>query len=100
MKEKEARELLKELFERHDVLPISVDFHPNVLTTQKETIVTPLGGVLTHIVKIYGLFRVKKVRHGCECWIEFYGLPSATTVRHEFKHYLEFLGVEYIRKKG
>ncbi|GAH38110.1 unnamed protein product [marine sediment metagenome] len=95
MKEKEARELLKELFERHNVPWIPTLFHPKPITT-KENIVTDLGGALTVKNIIMGTFHVMTDI----CWFEFYGLPSATTVRHEFRHYLEHLGVEYIRKKG
>ncbi|GAH27006.1 unnamed protein product [marine sediment metagenome] len=95
MKEREARELLKELFERHNVPAIPAKFQPKPITT-KNQVTTPLGGTLTFMEKMYGTFNVKPVTG--ECWIEFYGLPSPNTVRHEFRHYLEYLGVKYIRK--
>lgn len=96
MKVSKARELLKELFERHNVPWIPVLFHPKPITTTKEHITTPLGNTMTFFEKLHGTFNVHPMMG--ECWIEFYGLPSANTVRHEFRHYLNYLDVEYIRK--
>ena len=117
MKEKKARALLEELFERHSVPAIPVKFHPTPKTTKgkdigtDEIIISDLGdrrrvpklediglghfaAAVTIVTK--GEFKVNLVTR--ERWIEFYGAPSPTDVRHEFKHYLELLGVEYIRK--
>ncbi len=106
MKEREARELLKDLFERHSVPAIPVKFYPKPITTTttKEDISKRLEDVgLGHMADavtvrhtIYGAFIVNPVTR--ERWIEFYGLPSPRMVRHEFRHYLELLGVDYIRK--
>ena len=103
MKEKEARELLKELFERHSVPAVPVKFHSTPKTTKGEDIpklkeigLGHLASAVTVVTK--GEFTVDLMTR--ERWIEFYGLPSPTDVRHEFKHYLDLLGVEYIRKKG
>lgn len=99
MKEREARELLNELFERHNVPAITAKFFPKPRTTKKQ-ITTDLGGSLTVMEKTYATFNSKQNLDDMtwEHWIEFYGLPSANTVRHEFRHYLAHLGVEYIRK--
>ena len=103
MKEIEARELLKELFERHCVPSIPVIFHPKPITT-KEDISTKLEDAgLSHLADAV---TVKTITKGAfktnimtgERWIEFYGLPADHDVRHEFKHYLEHLGIAYIRK--
>ena len=103
MKEREARELLKELYERHSVLSIPIKFHPTPMITKGEDIpklkevgLGHLAAAVTVITK--GEFKVNPVTR--ERWIEFYGLPSPSDVRHEFKHYLELLGVEYIRKSS
>ena len=98
MKEKQARELMDELFERHNLHPIPLIFYPKPITTKSE-IITPMGSKLTHKQIIYGFFRVKMVRDEPQVWIEFWGLPSENTVRHEFKHYLDWLGQKYIRKR-
>uniref|UniRef100_A0A6M3M472 Uncharacterized protein n=1 Tax=viral metagenome TaxID=1070528 RepID=A0A6M3M472_9ZZZZ len=103
MKEREAREMLKELFERHSVPTIPVKFHPKSMVTKGEDIpklkeigLGHLAAAVTVITR--GEFNVNPVTR--ERWIEFYGLPSPTDVRHEFRHYLDLLGVEYIKKKG
>ncbi|GAG18528.1 unnamed protein product [marine sediment metagenome] len=95
MKEGEARKLLNELFERHNVPWIATIFYPKPITNK-----------LAHLTMLEGSITVKKITkgtfnslHSGECWIEFYGLPSPTDVRHEFRHYLEELGVEYVRRK-
>ena len=101
MKEKEAREMLKELFERHNVPSIPINFDPKPITTKKQ-VITKLGGTLTYTVKMHASFNIKvnvDPTVADELWFEFYGLPSPTTIRHEFKHYLNYLGVKYIRKK-
>ncbi len=95
MKELKAREMLKELFERHNVPPIKLEFIPNPVTTKKE-ITTDLGGALTVSETMYGATLYNSLTK--ECWIEFYGRPTANTIRSEFKPYLEFLGKKYIRK--
>jgi len=102
MKEKEARELLNELFERHSVPTIPIIFHPTPMITKGEDIskLKEIGlGHLTSAVTVItkGEFHVNPVTR--ERWIVFYGLPSPTDVKHEFKHYLDLLGVEYIRKR-
>jgi hypothetical protein len=101
MKESEARELLKELFERHSVPAIPVKFHLTPMITKGEDLTELRDAGLSHLaaavtVITKGEFKVNPVTR--ERWIEFYGLPSPTDVRHEFKHYLDLLGVEYIRK--
>jgi len=103
MKEKEARELLKELFERHCISSIPVKFHPTPMITKGEDIpelkeagLGHLAAAVTVITK--GEFKVDPVTG--ERWFEFYGRPSPNDVRHEFRHYLDHLGVEYIRKKS
>jgi len=97
MKEKEARELLKELFERHAVSPIPITFYPKPITTKEEHL-TRLGGALTVRTTTKGSFNVN-LRTG-DCWFEFHGLPSPRDVRHEFRHYLDYLDKKYIRKKN
>lgn len=103
MKEREARKLLAELFERHSVPSIPVKFHLTPMTTKGEDIpklkeigLGHLAAAVTVVTK--GEFKVDLMTR--ERWIEFHGLPSATMVRHEFRHYLDLLGVEYIRRKG
>ncbi len=103
MKEREAKELLTELFERHNVPSIPVKFFPKPITI-KEDVSARLEAAglgqfadtvsVSHTIK--GVFNVNPVTH--EHWIEFYGLPSPDIVRHAFKNYLEHLGVKYIRK--
>lgn len=102
MNEKDAREMLKELCERHSVSLIPVKFHPIPMITKGEDIAKlkeiglgHLASAVTLITK--GEFKVNPLTH--ERWIEFYGSPTETHVRHEFKHYLEYLGIEYIRKR-
>ncbi len=104
MKEKEAREMLKELFERHSVPSTLVKFYPKPITTKKDVSkkledigLSHLAKAVTVTEKTYGALKINMETR--ERWIEFYGLPSPSEVRHEFKHYLELLGVEYIRKK-
>ncbi len=101
MKEREARELLTELFERHSVPSIPVKFHLAPMTTKGEDIprlkeigLGHLASAVTVVTK--GEFHVDPVTR--ERWIVFYGAPSPRNVRHEFRHYLDHLGVEYIRK--
>lgn len=103
MKEKEARELLKELFERHAVSPIPVIFHLKPMITKGEDIpklkeigLGHLAAAVTVVTK--GEFKVNPMTG--ERWFEFHGLPSPRDVRHEFRHYLDHLDVEYIRKKN
>ncbi len=103
MKERNATELLKELFERHSVPAIPIKFFPKPVTI-KEDVSARLEAAglgqfadavsVSHI--IHGAFIINPVTR--ERWIEFYGLPSPRIVRHEFKHYLEILDIEYIRK--
>ena len=97
MKEKEAREMLKELFERHNAPSIPIKFYPKPIIT-KEKLTTDLGGELTETTTTKGTFNINLATG--ECWFEFYGLPSPGDVRHEFRHYLASLGVEYVRKKN
>ena len=104
MKEKEARELLKELFERHAVSPIPTIFYPRPKTTEEDVSKKLEDAGLSHMADAVtvkeitkGAFKVNMMTG--ERWFEFYGHSSPTEVRHEFKHYLELLGVEYIRKK-
>lgn len=99
MKEREAREMMNELFERHNVPPISLKFYPKPRTTKRH-MTTALGGRIAFMEKTYATFNAKQIMDDLtwECWIEFYGRPTANTVRHEFKHYLEYLGKKYIRK--
>lgn len=101
MKEKEAREMMIEMFERHSVPVIPVKFHSTPMVTKGEDIpklkeigLGHLAAAVTVITK--GEFKVNPVTR--ERWIEFYGLPSPTDVRHEFRHYLDLLDVGYIRK--
>lgn len=103
MEEREARELLKELFERHSVPSIPVKFFPKPITTKldlskrlEDAGLSQFADTVTAKTIIYGSFNIDPVTR--ERWIEFYGLPSPSNVRHEFRHYLELLGVEYIRK--
>ena len=101
MKEREARELLKELFERHSVPVIPVKFHPAPMITKGEDLTKLRDAGLSHLaaavtVITKGEFKINPVTR--ERWIEFYGRPSDHDVRHEFKHYLEHLGVKYIRR--
>ena len=104
MKEKEARELLKELFERHAVSPIPIIFYPKPITTEEdvsEKLVEAGLGQLAYAVTVKsitkGAFKTNTVTG--ERWFEFYGRPSPRDVRHEFRHYLDHLDVEYIRKE-
>ena len=94
MKEGEARKLLNELFERHNVPWIATIFYPKPIT-KKLAYLTKLGVSITVKTVTKGTFNTMRD----ECWIEFYGIPSPTDVRHEFRHYLEHLGVEYVRRK-
>jgi len=101
MKEKEARELLAELFERHSVPSIPVKFHPTPMITKGENLTKLRDAGLGHLAAAVtlvtkGEFKVNPVTR--ERWIEFHGAPSPSDVRHEFKHYLELLDIEYIRK--
>ncbi len=103
MKERETRELLKDLFERHSVPAIPIKFYPKPITAiediSKRLDDMGLGHMADAVTvrhTIYGAFMINSVTR--ERWIEFYGLPSPRMVRHEFKHYLELLDVEYIRK--
>ena len=102
MQEKEAREMLKELFERHSVPSIPIKFHPNPMTKKGEDLTKLRDAGLGHLadavtVITKGEFKINPMTH--ERWIEFYGLPTETHVRHEFKHYLEHLGIKYIKKR-
>ena len=103
MKEREARELLTELFERHSVPSIPVKFFPKPITTKldlskklEDAGLSQFADTVTAKNVIYGAFMINTVTR--ERWIEFYGLPSSTDVRHEFRHYLDLLGVGYIKK--
>jgi len=104
MKEKEAREMIRELFQRHSVPSIPIKFHPKPITTKKDISkkledigLSHLEDSVTVTEKTYGALKINTVTR--ERWFEFYGAPSPTDVRHEFKHYLEILGLEYIRKR-
>ncbi len=103
MNEKDAREMLEELFLRHSVPSIPVNFLPKPITTKvdirqklKEVGLSHLASATTVTEITKGALKINDVTR--ERWIEFYGLPSPEIVRHEFKHYLELLGLEYIKK--
>lgn len=103
MKEREARKLLTELFERHCVPSIPIIFHPRPITTEKdisakleEAGLSHLADAVTVKTTIRGAFKTNMMTK--ERSIEFYGLPTDHTVRHEFKHYLNHLGIAYVRK--
>ncbi len=101
MKEKEARKILKELFERHCVPSIPIIFHPNPITTKKDISAKLEAAGLSNMADIV---TVKTITRGVfktnimtsERSIEFYGLPTEHTIRHEFKHYLDHLDVAYV----
>jgi len=104
MKEKEDREMIRELFERHSVSSIPVKFYPKPITTKKDVSKKLEDIGLSHMInsvtvteKTYGTLKINTITR--ERWFEFHGLPSPTDVRHEFKHYLELLGLKYIRKR-
>lgn len=98
MKEREAREMIKELFERHNVSPIPAKFYPKRRTT-KEDITTDSGVKFTKTTTMYGTFNMKITMDEILLWIEFYGSPLPRMIRHEFRHYLEdYLGKKYIRE--
>ncbi|GAH77187.1 unnamed protein product [marine sediment metagenome] len=103
MKEKDVREMMTELFERHSVPSIPVKFFSKPITTKldiskklEDAGLSQFADTVTATTTTYGAFMINSVTR--ERWIEFYGLPSPTDVRHEFKHYLDHLGVKYIRK--
>ncbi len=104
MKERGARELLKELFERHSISSIPVKFFPKPITTKldiskklEDAGLSQFADTVTVTEKTYGALKINSVTR--ERWIEFYGLPSPSNVRHEFRHYLDLLGAGYVRKK-
>jgi len=104
MKEKQTRELIDELFERHSVPSIPVKFFPKPITTKldiskklEDAGLSQFADTVTATEKTFGALIINTVTR--ERWFEFYGAPSSTDVRHEFKHYLELLGLDYIRKR-
>jgi len=96
MNEKDTREMLKELYDRHKVPMIESIFYLKPISKTRE-IITDFGGQITNTIITKASFNENMVTG--ECWFEFYGLPSEKNVRHEFKHYLDHLGIKYIRKR-